>query len=72
MGNKLFGNSLKPQCNTCAYGRPAPDEIMILCRKYGPVAPNYHCGRYSYDPLRRVPHKDPDPPELTPEDFRIV
>lgn len=71
MGTKLFGNGIKPSCDTCTYGRPAPDEVMILCRKLGPVAASYHCGRYTYDPLRRIPKRQKPLPEFIPEDFSI-
>ena len=71
MGKKLFGNNIEPSCQTCSLGRPAPDEIMILCRRFGPVAPSYRCLRYKYDPLRRIPKKQPKLPEYSPEDFQI-
>ena len=71
MRKKLFGNTVQPSCSTCVNGRTAPDEIMVLCRKYGPVSPVYRCKKYHYDPLRRVPKRQPKLPDYTAEDFKI-
>lgn len=68
---KLFGNSIEPACAHCQFGRPAPDRLMVLCRKYGPVAPHYQCKRYRYDPLKRVPRRLPALPQYDADDFKL-
>lgn len=67
----LFGDSIDPACVYCQFGRPAPDNVMILCRKYGPVAPHYHCKKFQYNPLKRIPKRKPKLPAFTAEDFEI-
>lgn len=69
--NNLFGNNIGPACVYCELGRPAPDNIMVLCRKYGPVAPHFKCAKFRYDPLKRVPKRAPKLPDYTPEDFEL-
>lgn len=68
---KLFGNTVDPACIYCRSGRPSPDNVMILCRKYGPVAPFYQCRKFQYDPLKRVPKKQPKLPSYSAEDFQL-
>lgn len=68
---KLFGNTIEPACLYCQHGRPAADRVMILCRKYGPVAPHYHCRKFIYDPLKRVPKRPKKMPGFTAEDFSL-
>ena len=68
---KLFGNNVEPACVYCKKGRPAPDGVMIHCRKYGPVAPQFKCKRYLYDPLKRVPPRIPKLREYAKEDFEL-
>lgn len=67
----LFGNNIEPACQYCQFGRPAPDKVMIFCRKFGPVAPIYKCKKYIYDPLKRVPRRQPKLPDYLPEDFKL-
>lgn len=69
--SKLFGNNIEPACTYCALGKPAADNIMVLCRKYGPVAPYFKCKRFKYDPLKRVPKRPPRLPDFSPEDFSL-
>lgn len=71
MAKKLFGNNIEPSCSYCEFGRPAPDGVMIFCRKFGPVAPYYSCKKFEYDPLKRVPKRPPPLPEFDHEDFEI-
>ena len=68
---RLFGDSVDPACVHCEYARPAPDNIMLFCRKYGPVSPYYKCKKFIYDPLKRVPKKLPKMPAFTADDFNI-
>ena len=71
MEKRLFGNNIEPGCRYCRNGRPAPDGIMVLCRKYGPISPSYCCKRYAYDPLKRAPKRQPKLPEFSQEDFSL-
>lgn len=67
----LFGNNIEPACAHCRHGRPSPDQVMILCHKYGPVAPYYKCKKFEYDPLKRIPKRRPPIPAHNPEDFEL-
>jgi hypothetical protein len=68
---RLFGNNIQPACTMCLHGRPAPDQVMVLCERYGPVAPGYKCRHFTYDPLKRKPKRRPPLPIFTPEDFEL-
>lgn len=71
MATKLFGNNVEPACACCEQGRPAPDKVMVLCKRYGPVAPLYCCKHFAYDPLKRVPRRLPTLPQFSQEDFDL-
>ena len=60
-----------PQCAYCKRGRPSPDGTAVLCAKQGIMAPDDHCRRYAYDPLRRQPQAAPLLPEADPADFTL-
>lgn len=68
---RLFGKNIEPACSYCEFGRPSPDNVMILCRKYGPVAPFYSCKHFRYSPLKRIPKKQPKLPEFSPDEFEL-
>lgn len=71
MFNKpLYGSSVAPACAHCAFGAPAADGKMVLCRHRGVVSPYFSCRRYRYDPLQRVP-KRRELPHFDPKDFRL-
>ncbi len=65
------GATITPACAYCAFGQRATDPRMILCEKSGVVAPTYHCRKYQYDPLARVPRRRPKLPHFTSEDFSL-
>lgn len=67
----ICGATIPPACEYCAYGRKATDPRMILCEKKGVVSPQDHCRRYEYDPLLRVPRRQPRLPSFSPEDFSL-
>ncbi len=50
----LFRKDMEPRCTYCRHGK-ALNEEQIACPKKGVVSPGYHCRRFAYDPLRRVP-----------------
>lgn len=67
----IYGETIAPACEYCSHGRQAVDPRMILCEKKGVVAPSYHCRRYEYDPLLRVPKRQPKLPSFSAEDFSL-
>ena len=67
----LYGATISPACEYCQFGRRNADEKMILCHFRGVVSPYYHCRKYVYDPLLRIPRRQPKLPEFKPEDFRL-
>ena len=68
---KLFGNTIEPACGYCEYGKISADDQMVLCEKYGPVAPFYSCRKYVYAPLKRIPGKNKVLPQYDPNDFSL-
>ena len=69
---KLFRKDIEPRCAYCAKGSVINDREVVCARK-GVVAVEYHCGRFQYDPLKRVP---PRPAQLADsglrdEDFQL-
>lgn len=71
-GKKLFQTDIPPRCAYCAHGA-ALEEGRILCAKRGVVRPEAACGRFRYDPLKRVPPKPArlDTSGLDQEDFTL-
>ena len=69
---KLFHESMEPRCAYCSKGAPL-EEGRILCAKKGIVRGDSHCGRFQYDPLKRVPPKPAvlNTSKLKAEDFRL-
>lgn len=69
---KLFQEDIEPRCAYCAKGAPL-EEGRILCAKKGVVRSEGRCGRFQYDPLKRVPPKPNllNTSKLSPEDFRL-
>ena len=52
-------------CEFCEYATPISDDDNVLCRHKGIVHREYHCRRFFYDPLKRVPK--PPAQFLTPD-----
>lgn len=67
----VFSDAIAPACEYCAFGQPAHDPRFILCEKRGVVSPGYHCRHYRYDPLLRVPRRQPKLPDFTAADFSL-
>ena len=65
------GQNVAPACEYCEHGRRAADPRMILCQKRGVVSPYFHCKKFLYDPIQRVPRRQPRLPSFSPEDFRL-
>ncbi len=67
----LCGSGIPPACEYCQFGQASADPRMILCDKRGVVSPGYHCRKYVYDPLQRIPRRKPKLPGFKPEDFSL-
>lgn len=71
MRRKLYGNNIQPACEYCARARRAVDGRVMLCTRKG-VVPLYHrCRRFLYDPLKRIPYRQPALEKYKPEDFSL-
>lgn len=67
----LFGKTIDPACIYCSNGQPTQEKGMVLCKRNGPVSLYYSCKRFVYDPLKRVPKRQPKLPDFSAEDFAI-
>ncbi|MFI3170225.1 MAG: hypothetical protein R3Y06_09805 [Faecalibacterium sp.] len=67
----IYGKTIPPACEYCAHGSRAKNPDLILCTKLGVVSPLYHCRRYQYDPLLRVPKRMPKLPSFSSNDFTL-
>lgn len=56
-GGKYFGKDIKPHCEYCEFGKRAKDGNKVLCDKRGLVDADFHCGKFTYSPLKRIPVK---------------
>ena len=65
------GATIAPACAYCAFGQAGTDPRMILCTRRGVVTPDFHCRKYQYDPLLRVPRRQPKLLSFSPEDFSL-
>lgn len=52
----LFKKDIEPRCAYCKRGAVL-DEDRVMCMKKGIVSSADSCGRFKYDPLKRVPPK---------------
>lgn len=68
----LFRRNIEPRCQYCKFGS-SMNEREVACVKKGVVAPESHCRRFSYDPLKRMPSRpiQLDTSRLKEEDFSI-
>ena len=68
----LFRRDIVPRCAYCQRGN-AISERVVVCRRKGVVAAEFHCTRFKYDPFKRVPPRPVklETSRLTEEDFRI-
>ena len=51
-------------CAYCEYATPLFHEDTSLCKHKGVVKKDFHCRRFSYDPLKRVPPRSAPAPKL--------
>lgn len=52
----LFRKKIPRFCSYCEYGTNIGND-QVLCTKRGVVAHSYHCGKFIYDPCKRIPPK---------------
>ena len=71
MRRKLYGNSINPCCEYCARAKRSADGRVMLCEKRGIVPLYHHCRRFQYDPLKRVPFRQPALEKFEAADFRL-
>lgn len=50
----LFNKNIEPRCIYCARGKKLNNDY-ISCMRFGVVSSGYHCKRFVYDPMKRVP-----------------
>lgn len=50
----LFRKKIKRSCTYCLHGTKFTDDT-VLCIKRGVVSAFYACGKFRYDPCKRVP-----------------
>lgn len=67
----LCDSSIPPACEYCQYGQRSADPRIILCEKRGVVAPGFRCRKYLYDPIQRIPRRQPKLPGFDPSDFTL-
>lgn len=66
----LFDQNIPPACEYCTHIARAADGTL-RCPRRGAVQPFEHCRAFVYDPLRRVPRRQPPMPEYDPEEFQL-
>ena len=71
MRRKLYGNNIQPTREYCQHGRRSSDGKAVLCTKRGVMPLYHHCRSYQYDPLKRIPFRQPDLGEYSADDFRL-
>lgn len=59
----LFGKNIEPRCVYCVH-KSELDDNTGLCDIRGPVNLNFHCRKFRYDPLKRIPPKNLSDSEL--------
>lgn len=50
----LFNKKIEPRCVYCARGKRLNDDY-ISCMRFGVVSAGYHCKKFVYDPMKRIP-----------------
>ncbi len=67
----LFNKKISPLCEYCHTGEKSLDNETILCINSGVVDPSYHCKKFKYDPLKRVPKINSHSNRFKKENFII-
>lgn len=58
-------------CKNCAFGKVLVEEDKVLCEKTGIRNLDSCCKKFRYDPICRVPNKQPELTKFTEEDFAL-
>ena len=68
----LFRKNLARSCSYCQHGT-VMDKDQILCTKRGIVSVFYSCGKFRYNPCKRIPCKIKafDPEKYQDTDFSL-
>ncbi len=68
----LFRQKIEKRCAYCAKGSMI-NEREVACPRRGICDAADHCGRFVYDPLKRVPPRPAalDPDKHAPEEFSL-
>ncbi len=69
--NKKPAPDLPCVCECCEHAAVINDELNVLCELRGIVSREYHCRKFAYDPLKRVPKPLPPLPKLSEEDLLL-
>jgi hypothetical protein len=51
-------------CKYCELAVTLTDEDQMLCSRYGVVSSSHCCRRFRYDPMKRVPARNRQKPQL--------
>ena len=71
MRRKLYGNRINPACEHCVHAKRSADGRIMLCEKKGIVPLYHHCRRFRYDPLKRIPYRQPALEKFDSADFQL-
>ena len=71
MRQKLYGNHVQSCCEVCQHGRRSADSQVVLCVHKGVMQLHQTCRKFVYDPLRRIPHRQPMPESFSKDDFSL-
>lgn len=71
MAKPLFPQKAFQACKNCVLGRPSFDGKRILCIRRGVVDPDYSCRKYKYNPLKRIPRRNPILPTFDRDEFKL-
>ena len=64
----LFRKKMERSCAYCSRAVKIDEDTMV-CVKRGVVCPEDACRRFRYDPLKRIPFRQPRLQKYKPEDF---
>lgn len=68
----LFRKNIEPHCCYCKFGNLV-NEREVACVKRGIVPMEWHCRKFRYDPLKRVPPRPRalDTSKMSERDFAL-
>ncbi len=67
----IYDKEIDRICAFCQQGEELTEDL-ILCRRCGPVTPEYSCRKFRYDPMLRKPVlRELPTPRVKAEDFKL-